>query len=136
MTQFGTHRLWGSVLLRAGWQSAACLKSGSPPTRSTRPTLRSAGTWATEWFLLWLARPPVRLGVLVPYRPASSLRHRVGRWHGGPGGGLLRHRRGPCCRRTPCRGAGVGDVGEPGPRALDLHGVGAWRLRHGRVGAP
>ena len=49
---------------------------------------------------------------------------------------LQRHRRGPCCRRTPRRGTGVGDVGEPGPRALDLRGLGTRRLRLGRVGAP
>ena len=36
----------------------------------------------------------------------------------------LRGRRGPCCRRTPRRGTGVGDVGEPGPCALDLRGLG------------
>ena len=41
---------------------------------------------------------------------------------------LHRHRRGPCCRRTPRRGTGVGDVGEPGPRALDLRGLGTRRL--------
>jgi hypothetical protein len=33
-------------------------------------------------------------------------------------------------------GGGVGDVGEPGPRALDLRGLGKRRLRVGGVGTP
>ena len=55
------------------------------------------------------------------------------RRHRRPG---CRHRRGPCCRRTPRRGTGVGDVGEPGPRALDLRGLGTRGLRPWRVGGP
>src|SRR6185437_3555977 len=33
-----------------------------------------------------------------------------------------------------CRAAGVSDVGEPGPRALDLRGMGTRRLQLCRVG--
>src|SRR6266516_1403233 len=49
---------------------------------------------------------------------------------------LPRHKRCPHSRRTPRRGTGVDDVGEPGPRMLDLHGLGTWRLQPRRLGAP
>ena len=46
---------------------------------------------------------------------------------------IRRHRRGPCCRRTPRAGAGVGDVAERGGRKEPLCGL-ATRWLRGRTG--
>jgi SnoaL-like domain len=51
----------------------------------------------------WLGATPLRIRREVPRRSRGADHE------------LHRHRPSPCCRRTPRRGPGVGDVGEPGP---------------------
>ena len=62
---------------------------------------------------------------------ADGARLRVGGRRDRAGHELRRHRRGPRCRRTPCRVEGVGDVaGERGDRAARYRRL--QRGRHGR----
>src|SRR5438270_401789 len=59
----GTARLQGSAASRARRRSAASLKSGWPPSRSTNTTRRRAMTSATEWCLSWLPSAVAPLAV-------------------------------------------------------------------------